>query len=78
MALSSPQEESQTSSMGAIFQGQPLATRVYRRARRSEADRAAKKPLDDVEKYIIRCLRGNESKPSMTLDTIKNLTGFPK
>ncbi|KAK3807240.1 MAG: hypothetical protein J3Q66DRAFT_418268, partial [Benniella sp.] len=79
------QEGSQTSDTGGIFQGQPLATspnlaasRVYYRTRRSEADRAAKKPLDDAQKYIIRCLRGNESNPSMSHDGIKDLTGFPK
>jgi len=86
MIPSSPQEAFQTSGTGALFvDRQPLATspspvtpRVHLWTGRSDADKAAKKPLSDVEKYIIKCLRGDESKPSMSHDGINKITGFPK
>ncbi|KAK3807237.1 MAG: hypothetical protein J3Q66DRAFT_357034 [Benniella sp.] len=77
-----PVSPSQTSGTGAMLQGQPLATcpapRVYFWTRRSDAVKASRMPLSDVEKYIIMYLRGDESRPSMSHDGIHKMTGFPK
>jgi hypothetical protein len=80
-----PGSPSQASGAGAMFQGQslaaspnPAAPRVFFWTKRSDAVKAARKPLSNVEKYIIMYLRGDESRPSMSHDGIHKITGFPK
>jgi hypothetical protein len=80
------QVEAQASTTStAIAELQPLATSnglavgsgVYPWIKRTQAENESRRPLNDVDKLVIKCLRGDESNP-LPFGRIVELTGFPK
>ncbi|KAK3807234.1 MAG: hypothetical protein J3Q66DRAFT_406493 [Benniella sp.] len=80
------QVEAQASTMStAIVEIQHLATSsgltvgpgTYPWVKRAQAESESRRPLNDVDKLVIKCLRGDESNP-LPFGRIVELSGFPK
>ncbi|KAF9348700.1 hypothetical protein BGX34_002288 [Mortierella sp. NVP85] len=81
------QMEGQTGVMNtAIVETQPLATSTgltvgpgsYPWVKRTQAENEARKQLTDVDRLVIKCLRGDEENNPLSYGSIVELTGFPK